>query len=292
MGRAWFSLGWVAGLLMAVGLCVVGCTPDAEKDSDAAEVRSDSSDPASGVRVVVSVARTEIETVDRLEVAIEVVRPAGMGIGWSEPDWDAAGWDRVERVDEPARVMEGGLIAERAVVTLEPFLDGDYEVPAVSVAIGERSVATAPIGVAVVSVLESDDTGAMSEALPAVPAEPRTTNSTGLVVAAVAVALGALLVFWRLMGVDRGGSDDEAPGPVESLRMAAEGRIEGSEALARVHRAIDRLDADRAGMLRPLAARCERARFGPAGSDDASAIAREALGLLGASKGVETGGGA
>jgi hypothetical protein len=292
MDRTWFSLVWVTGLLMAVCLCVVGCTRDTEPKSDMSEVRSESSDPASGVRVVVSVERAEIETVDRLEVAIEVVRPAGMGIGWTEPDWDAAGWERVDRVDQAARVLEGGLIAERAVVTLEPFLDGDYEVPAVSVAVGERSVATTPIGVTVVSVLETDDPGTMSEALPAVAAEPETTRSTGLVVAAVAVALGAFVVFWRLMGIGRGGSDDEAPGPVESLRMAAEGRFEGSEALTRVHRAIDRLDAERAGMLRPLAARCERARFGPGGGEDARAIAREALGLLGTSQGVETGGGA
>lgn len=292
MDRAWFSLVWVTGLLMAVGLCVAGCTRAAEPKADMSEVRSESSDPASGVRVVVSVARTEIETVDRLEVAIEVVRPAGMGIGWTEPDWDAAGWERIKRVDQAAGVLEGGLIAERAVVTLEPFLDGAYEVPAVSVAVGERSVATSPIGVAVVSVLDADDPGTMSEALPAVAAESETTRSTGMVVAAVAVALGALLVVWRLTRVGRGATEDGTPEPMESLRMAAEGRFEGSEALTRVHRAIDRLDVERAGMLRPLAVRCERARFGPGGGEDARAIAREALGLLGASKGVETGGGA
>jgi hypothetical protein len=290
MDRTWFSLVWLAGLLLAACLCLSGCTRGAEPGADMPEVRSESSDPASGVRVVVSVERAEIETVDRLEVAIEVVRPAGMGIGWSEPDWDAAGWERVDRVDQAARVLEGGLIAERAVVTLEPFLDGEYEVPAVSVAVGERSVATMPIGVTVVSVLETDDPGMMSEALPAVAAKPETTHSTGMVVAAVAV--GALLVVWRLTRIGRGATDDGTPGPMESLRMAAEGRFEVSEALARVHRAIDGLDVERAGMLRPLAVRCERARFGPGGGEDARAIAREALDLLGAGKGLETGGGA
>jgi hypothetical protein len=69
-----------------------------------------------------------------------------------------------------------------------------------------------------------------------------------MVVAAVAV--GALLVVWRLTRIGRGATDDGTPGPLESLRMAAEGRFEVSEALARVHRAIDGLDVERAGMLR------------------------------------------
>jgi hypothetical protein len=284
--RRWVNPAWVVGLLVGLAVAASGCAREAEEAVEAAELRSESGDAASGVRVVVSVDRAEIETVDRLGVAIEVVRPAGMGIGWSEPDWDAAGWERIERVDEPARVLADGLIAERAVVTLEPFLDGAYEVPAVTVAVGERRVSTAAIGVTVVSVLEADDPGAMSEALPTVPTEPRSSRSTGLVLAAVAISLGALLVVWRLTGTGRGAPEDGSSGPMESLRMAADRRIEGAEALARVHRAIDRLDAERAGLLRPLAARCERARFGPSGAEDAGVIAREALELLNAGGGV------
>ncbi len=279
MSRAWFA---IAGLVLVLASLPLGCRGKAEPEVSSAELRSESEDDASGVRVAVSVDRAEIETVDRVGVTLEVVRPAGMGIGWSEPDWGAAGWERIGRVDAPRRVLADGSIEERAVVTLEPFLDGAYQVPALSVAVGERLVSTTPLDVRVVSVLGADDTGELAEAAPAAMANTEIARGTGLIVAAVAVALGALLVVWRLTGTRRGEPMDEAPEPVEALRMAADGRLAGPDALAHVHRAIDRLDGERAGLLRPLAARCERARFSPAGGEDAGSIARDALGLLGA----------
>lgn len=286
MDRTWFSLVWVLGLLFGLTAIAPGCGVEAYVSSDGPELRSESGDGVSGVRVVVSVDRAEIETVDRVDVTIEVVRPAGMGIGWSEPDWAASGWERVQRTDEPARVLADGLISERAVVTLEPFLDGDYEVPAVTVEVGERRVSTTPMRVGVVSVLGADDAGDLGEASPAIASSEPGEQRTVLVVAAVVVSLGALILGWRLTGGGRRVAVDANPEPMESLRMVAEGRIEGSEALARVHRAIDRLDVERAGLLRPLAARCERARFGPSGAEDPGMIAREALGLLNAGGGA------
>lgn len=286
-------MSWVrfvmVGLAMVVAvLPLPACRHESEQDAGGAEIRSESEDSLSGVRLALSVDRTEIQTVDRLRVMLEIVRPAGMGIGWSEPDWEAAGWERVDRVDTPQRVLPDGLIQERAVVTLEPFLDGEYQVPGLSVPIGERLVSTAPIGVLVTSVLDASETNPeLAEASPAAMMDTESGPGTGLVVAAVAVALGALLIVWRLTGARREEATESTPEPVEALRMAADGRLDGQDALTHVHRAIDRLDSEQSGLLRPLAARCERARFSPGGGEDAGMIAREALGLLNA---AETGG--
>ncbi len=268
-------------LLLAWAVLVTACDTAAEQSVDAGGVRTESADPASGVRVSVAVERVEIETVDRLDVAISVVRPAGMGIGWTEPDWAADGWTRIDRRDEPTRVLADGLFAERSVVTLEPFLDGPYVLPPVRVAVGERAVTTSPIDIMVRSVLEEEDAGTLSEPLPTSGVQAETQRRGRVVAIVTLLGLAALVVVWRIR---RGGSQrpvDEHPlNPMQALRVAADGGLVGSDGLACVHRAIDRLDSERPGLLRSLAERCERARFGPGRDEDARSIAREALARL------------
>lgn len=278
-GRA-IAVAWAVGLALAGP---AGCGRDAPGGPPAAEAVSAAEDAALGVSLTVGVDRAAVRTVDRVAVSIETTRPAGMAVGVDEPDWAAAGWAVVGRAADPARAMADGRIAERVVVTLEPFLEGSYEVPPVVVSAGDRSLASGALAVEVTSVLEDGADAALAEPLPVrVPGTASPTGSgwglVGVVLALAAVLLGLGLA--RRRGGD-GDAGDESP--ESALRRVAAGRAADEAGTWRtVHRAVETLAPGRPALAR-LAERCERARFAPAGPGsgaDAVAIAREALGVL------------
>lgn len=254
-----------------------GCGSERPHAETEHELRSESTDEQSGVGVTLSVDRERITTVDRIGVRIEVVRPAGSGVTWDEPAWAESGWGRVGRVDHPPAGLPDGRIRERAEIVLEPFLDGDYTVPPVVVAIGDRRIATAALTVAVLSVLEDPADGELTGPMPVVPPRPERASRTGPIAGVVVIGLAAVLLAWRLTRRRTHGT--AAAGPVEALHAVASGQT-GPDPLATVHHALERLEQDRPGGFKALARRCERARFAPGGSDDPRSIAREALALL------------
>lgn len=274
----------VTAWALGAALAGAGCGRDAPAGAPAAEAVSVAEDAALGVSLTVGVDRARVRTVDRVAVSIETARPAGMAVGVAEPDWEEAGWTVVGRSADGARALADGRIAERVVVTLEPFLEGSYEVPPVVVSAGDRSLASSAMSVEVASVLDEGAGAALAEPLPvrAPGADDSARGGWGLVgvvLALAAVLLGLGLTRGRGRRVDAG---DESP--ETALRRVAEGRgADQAAALRTVHRAVERLAPGRPGMAR-LAEHCERARFAPAGAvggADAAEIAREALGVLG-----------
>ena len=266
-----------------VALALAGCGGESAQAPAETGASSEARDESSGFALGVSVDRTEVRTVDRVAVTIEVTRPAGLVLETTEPDWAAAGWEPVGRVDSPAQALPDGRIRQRTVITLEPFLDGSYEVPPVVVSAGERTLASGALGVEVRSVLEGADAGnADTLAGPAETLLPRVETRPGVwpVGVGLGVALGALLVVLRLTRTKSRAGQPE-PDPVGTLRAVAEGRG-GPDTLGAVCRAVGVLNVDVGGPLGELAARCDRARYGPASNEDPRAIAQEALVALSA----------
>lgn len=273
---------WMVGVLLAAALAV-GCAEQQPAGMEGPELSSFAEDHGAGFGVTVSVDRAEVRTVDRVEVTIEVTRPAGMPVtvvesDWSDPEW--GGWTVAGRRSSEPWSMGDGRLGQRHVVVLEPFLEGAYRIPPVEVRTGAQSVATAALELRVVSVLDEEDAGRLAEAAPVINPGDERTGGTGLVVGAVLVTLGAFAVAWRLGWARGAPTDSPALTPLDALRRVAAGGGEDPDALGVVHRALEHLSPNAGDGLRSLAARCERARFAPGSSDDARAIAREALAVL------------
>jgi hypothetical protein len=271
---------WCGVCAVVLAVSAIGCSERDEPEAAGPEVRMTAADSGTGVGLEVTVDRSEIRTVDRVSVGITVTRPAGLVAEVIEPDWSAAGWERVGVAGPTLAAGEGGLIEERRAVTLEPFLEGAYEVPPVVVRWGDAgSLASAPAEVAVSSVLDSDARDELAGT--AGMMEPEAAGSPTAVVLGLAgvVGVGALAVVWW-MTRGRGGANDGGEGSaVDRLRAVAAGAYGRDEALAVVHRAVEWLagrSAERSAGLALVVRSCERARFGGA-EDDPRELARRAL---------------
>lgn len=241
------------------------------------------SDPDAKVGLTITLDHDQLRTVDRAELTITTVRPAGLRLTLAEPDWSQTQWTRVDATDTRPTVLPDGRLTRSRTITLEPFLEGDYTVPPVTLAWGTgdaaRTLASAALKAKVTSVLPQDDGGQLAAPAPALaPTEPEPA-SPGLITVAAVVAIAALLLTWRFTR-PRHHHDEPAPDPVETLRAAAATTETTPETLPAVHHAIAAL-APQQPSLSPLVARCERARFEPGAQGDAGDIAREALRLIG-----------
>lgn len=234
-------------------------------------------DSGTGLALEVTVDRTEVRTVDRVSVGITVTRPAGLVAEVVEPDWSAAGWERVGVVGPTLAAGEGGLIEERRVVTLEPFLEGAYTVPSVVVRWGDAgSLASAPAEVTVSSVLAEGAAEELAAAAGMIkPGDAPSRTAVVLGVAALVCVGATALVWWMTRG--RGG-EGEAVSAEDRLRAVAAGAYGVDEALGVVHRAIEGMAGRSAGLAAVVRA-CERARFGGEVADPRD-LARRALGEL------------
>jgi mono/diheme cytochrome c family protein len=175
-----------------------------------------------------------------------------------------------------------GRIVEQRRWTIEPFLDGDYPVPAFEIRAGDRLLTTAPMVVEVVSVLDPEDAGSFPAAAGAMLPDARPVSPASIILMCTVVALGSVALGW-LLRRDRGErSEVRAVSDAELLRGVASGRIAGDAAMAALNGALNRLAEDRDRPLAGLLRRCERARFGSGGQvEDPRVIAQEALSVLG-----------
>lgn len=272
---------WLSMLVLAAGVLLgVGC--ERAPVESGPELVVTASDEASGVEVQASVERIQIRTVDRAEVTLRLTRPVGLAVEVGEPDWVGSGWEVVS-VGGPDRsagagAAEGMIIEERRW-TIEPFLDGEYTVPAFAVRAGDRVISTPAMVVEVVSVLAAEDDGSLPEAAGVMLPEDGGVSAGTILAVCVGVGLGSVALGWWLRR-DRAPGAEVVVSDPELLRAVAEGRIEGDAAMAALNGVLNRLGEERqtADLLR----RCELARFGGSGlGEDPRLMAREALAVLG-----------
>lgn len=228
--------------------------------------------PASSVQVgpvqlEVQTSAAEVRTVDRLDVQLRATAAPGARLDAIDIAPEAGGWTLISRVDRPLRYDANGRATREVELRLEPFLDGDYEVPPATVswtdASGKVGAASSdPIAIKVTSVLDAADkqptlVEARGLVEPAPPESPGVPTPV-LVGAIAAVTLGAGAVIWLVART----RPDHEPDPLAELRrIAAKDHATDDETFAAVERAIWRAPAG-SPALDAIRAECERVRYG------------------------------
>ena len=154
----------------------------------------------------IEVSADSITVADRLEVAVEVVASEQQQVAFPDVE-DKLGEFRVvdTRSDDP-KLLDSGRVARRQTYVLEPFLPGQYEIPALEIDLGgkgaeadsQQKIKTDPIAIEVSSLLpDSEEEPDIKEAsgpveMPGV--DPRVYWLAG---AAVLIAAAAGYLLWR-----------------------------------------------------------------------------------------------
>lgn len=117
-----------------------------------------------GARLTLSLDRESMTTADSVLLRLEVECAESDEVGFPDSP-DRIGEFAVIREDSlPARLVDGGRVARGRDYLLQPFLPGEYEVPALEVTLNETSrVSTEPVKLAVQSVLEDAQTAELRD---------------------------------------------------------------------------------------------------------------------------------
>lgn len=269
--------------LLVMGCSVLaGCADRDPSPPPPPPVATELTDDQAGVTLGVSLDRAEMATTDRLRVRIEVTRPVGLPLTMIEPDWSAANWTLTDTSDSAPHSVPDGRITRSRTVELEPFLDGDYAVPPVTLMWSrggtESVIASQPLPIPVRSVLPGTDDGLLAAALPALAPPTQGESTPWLPVVIGGCGLIALAAAWVLVR-RRPRQPLSEPTALEVLRTEAASPAPDD---ARTHRALTELIAEGKLPTETLQ-RFERARFDPrSGHNDAAEVVRSALATLGA----------
>lgn len=277
---------------------IAGCartTPTAAVDGYETEV----SDPQSGVMIRTHIDTDELTTSDRLFVEVELEWAAPVLASFIEPDWSQSGWTLIETHLDPVQSTDDGFVSA-VTYLIEPFLPGQYTIPAFGVQIfpdstfDSVSMESMAMDVRVLSVLDIQDAGDLDPVdglLDPRATQQIETKSMNLLYGISAFAFGvALLIIWRLTRSRE--NADASPSVYAQLEHVANGCDESdSVAYHSLYQAFIGLD-ERLQMtseVRSMIEQCERARFS---LDDANALdprtmARHTLDLLGAPSGSD-----
>ncbi|MDE0024375.1 MAG: hypothetical protein OXP69_08165 [Spirochaetaceae bacterium] len=203
-GVAWGVFGaWLA--------LVSGCSGGAAEEQGAVvgwQVQR--SDGADGAALAVRLDRDRITTAEWLALEVEVHAAEGRAVRLPASAELEAGSLRVERMQtEPPELVEDGTVRWLRRFELQPFLAGDYAVPALQVAVagapaaagdaGEETWLTSePIPVTVVSVIDPSEAAPRPrEVADPVAVAPRTAQIVLLAAAGLGVAGAAAgAAFW------------------------------------------------------------------------------------------------
>ena len=192
----------VVGVWLAL---LSGCTGGSAEGQDAAvEWQVQRSSAADGAALSVRLDRDHITTAQWLTLEVVVQAPEGRAVRLPSSAELEAGSLRVERMHTaPPELLEGGMVRWLRRFELQPFLAGDYSVPALQVAVAgepdaETRLTTEPIPVTVVSVIDSAESAPRPREVPdPVAVAPRITQVVLLAGVALAVAgAGAAAAFW------------------------------------------------------------------------------------------------
>ncbi len=280
--RIWSILSFIAVVNLA------GCggrSPEPPQTADMG-VGTTASDSEAGVELSVETGASSITTTDRLRVRITVRRPIGEPLTLVEPDWAGAGWTLVDTIDSNPSAGGEGRIERVRTVVLEPFLDGVYEIPPVTVSWSRAgtagTLASQPLEVRVDSVLAAGDDGVISPPAPVLTPEAQEEGGLPAGVVAACVLIGAGLVGYLLARPRSGGNEPDVA-PIDRLRAIAGSSAERAGDIDDVHRTLATVHGVHGIVsLRPLLSECERARFGPEGGErrDPRRIAADAVRIL------------
>ena len=212
---------------------------------------------AAGAALSVRVDRDAITTAQWLTLEVEVRAAEGRAVRLPAPAELEAGSLRVERMHTaPPELIEDGLVRWLRRFELQPFLAGDYTVPALQVAVAaaagaagdageETRLTTEPIPVTVVSVIDPAEAAPRPrEVQDPVAVAPRATQVALLAGVALAVAgAGAAAAFWWRRRTARARAREALVPPHEAalrmLRELAAGDLPERDPLAFHHAVAD-----------------------------------------------------
>ena len=254
-------MAWVCGVAsIVVGAwlaLLTGCAAqaaDAAAEQDAGvEWRVRRSDAADGAALAVRVDRERITTAEWLTLEVEVLAAEGRAVRLPTATELEGGSMRVERMHTaPPELIEDGRVRWLRRFELQPFLAGDYAVPALQVAVDgasadgtEARLTTEAIPVTVVSVIDPAESSPRPREVPdPVAVAPRATQIALLAVMALAVAgAGAAAAFWWRRRAARNRARDALVPPHEAalraLRELADGDLPERDPLAFHHAVAD-----------------------------------------------------
>lgn len=236
--------------------------------------------------ITVELDAVDVRTVDR--VAVTIIASAVDGAHLTVPEFDPteAGWTVVSRTDAPILYTDAGP-ARRARVVLEPFLEGDYEIPPVAVAWSladgaSGEVRSEPLAVSVRSVLTENDSTELAGARPMIqpPAPPNDQPDAAMLALAGGAAVLAITgAAWWLLRRKPGTPPETA---ADRLARLERDPATDLDALCAATAAALRAGAMRSDTARALIDEADRVRYGraPTTPERARAMASKALALL------------
>jgi hypothetical protein len=139
---------WPVALLLL--LLLAGCGGE-QAVEEWAVTKSYESD---GVVLTLKVDRDQISIADSVEVVLEALVPEGTDLQFPAREPKLGEFTQTGVKTEVPQLLADNKVLVRHSIALEPFLPGDYEIPALTVKVGEEGeIATDPVPVAVLSVL-------------------------------------------------------------------------------------------------------------------------------------------
>ena len=104
--------------------------------------------------LTVKASKDVITVADRLKLVLELTAPEGEAVAFPTPPEKLGEFTVIGTNDADPVLVEGARILHRRAYELDPFLPGEYEIPSLTVQIGQdRQIETAPITIQVDSVL-------------------------------------------------------------------------------------------------------------------------------------------
>ncbi|MCL4221718.1 MAG: hypothetical protein KJZ65_10170 [Phycisphaerales bacterium] len=253
--------------------------------------------------LTLSLSRTELSTVERLEVAVGLEHASGVTVSELGFQPEQAGWTLVASESSRVLIRADGRAQQMWLFRLEPFLDGTYEVPPARIELRKGTVtaelSTPSQAVTVTSVLAEAGHELAAARPPVQVAANRNKSALPLLVGGVIA--GAMLagggLWWRLRSRRKAAAKTQtavdqpigARGQIESVRRrlrellasrigAMPASATGAEMLAS---ARARLSGEQAARVEQLLAHLDRLWYGPDEPSfaDAEAVAGELASL-------------
>ena len=147
------------------------------------------------MELTVKVNRDQITAAGSVELTLEAVAPEDLNVGLPELSGKLGKFTVLGSSESAPLLVGGNRLLRRRVYELEPFLPGEYEIPALTVEFGEDSrIETEPVEVTVTSVLpEGAENPDIKDIRPPVPYPGL---NPWIYVLIAAVAAGAGFLFW------------------------------------------------------------------------------------------------
>lgn len=196
---------WWAILLGVVFAAAGGCDRTSASHASGSPVQQAVGSGPVSLRLTLS--RDHLTTADDVRLTLEATAGAGANAVLPEPPADIGGFTLAERRRAAPRLSADGGLTTSETWVLDPFLPGDYTIPALEVRCTDKdgavtTIRTNPVTVAVASVLPQDqqDTAEIGPAREVVDPEPppqsnRAIWAAGAAALAVFVVVGAGILW-------------------------------------------------------------------------------------------------